>query len=417
MPPTISAYYRATIEELKAEVESTSDDRVLGMDLDEWVNYLVEKFRMEEIVLDDSRTDQMFEVEQERTLRGHDIYSDRMPGTVVRATAIRVEVPVIPSDTLREIWKHKLSPNMFSLVTAYPEFDYDDRRGYIHTVVGSTPADVNSGIEGIKASIRKYNESIVSENRGFPQQVVRIASARRDRVVEKHRKLDDLAAAVGVPLTRKADVSRVVPTAPKVRAKIAPVMPPATKRQERPVLEPDKFAAILDLIDNQCRGFERTPQAYNQLTEEGLRDIILGSLNAVFEGAAGGETFQGVGKVDIHLRITQGEVFVSEVKFWDGPASLHEVIGQLRGRLTWRDGYGVALVLSRNAGFAEVLAAVREAIPKVEGFVAGSLRERAANHFVARFTIPSDAARQAEIDVLVYNLYVPDPGKRMVKRR
>lgn len=212
-------------------------------------------------------------------------------------------------------------------------------------------------------------------------------------------------------------MSAVVPTAPKVRAKIAPVMPPASKRRACPVLEPAKFAAILDLIDNQCRQFERTPQAFNQLTEEGLRDVVLSSLNAVFEGAAGGETFQGIGKVDIHLRIAQGEIFVSELKFWDGPASLHEVIGQLRGRLTWRDGYGVALVLSRNVGFGEVLRAVFDAIPTVEGFVAGSLRERAANHFIARFTIPSDAPRHAEVDVLVHNLHVPDADRRTVKRR
>ena len=183
------------------------------------------------------------------------------------------------------------------------------------------------------------------------------------------------------------------------------------------MLEPDKFEAILELLDNGCRQFERTPQAFQPLAEEGLRDVILGNLNAVFEGAAGGETFQGIGKVDIHLRISQGEVFVAEVKFWDGPESLRHVIGQLRGRLTWRDSYGVALVLSRNAGFSEVLRAVRETIGSVEGFAAGSLQERAANHFLTRFTIPSDDARQANIHVLIYNLFVPDPGRRTVKRQ
>ncbi len=418
MPPTISDYYRAVIEELKGEVESTPDDSVLGMDLDEWIAYLVNKFSMGGIALDDSRTEQMVEVEHERALRGYDFHTDAMPGTVVRSTVIRVEVPVVPSDTLNEIWKHKLSPNMFSPTTAYPEFGYDHREGHIWSNVYSTAAaDVRREIENIKSSIRKYNDSIESENLGFRQQVARIAAARRDRVSDKHKKLDDLAAAVGIPLTRKADMATVVPTTPKVRAKIAPVMPPESKRQERPVLELAKFAAILELIDNQCRQFERTPQAFNQLAEEGLRDVILSSLNAVFEGAAGGETFQGIGKVDIHLRIAQGEVFVSEVKFWDGATSLREVIKQLRGRLTWRDGYGVALVLSRNVGFMEVLGAVRDAVPSGDGYVAGSLRERAANHFVARFTIPSDQARQAEVHVLAYNIHVAERPRRQVRKR
>jgi hypothetical protein len=119
----------------------------------------------------------------------------------------------------------------------------------------------------------------------------------------------------------------------------------------------------------------------------------------------------------IHLRISQGEVFVAELKFWEGPESLRFAIGQLRGRLTWRDSYGVALVLSRNAGFDEVLKSARETIPTVAGFVTGSLQAKSENHFVARFTIPSDTARQATIQVLVFNLYTPEVAKRVVKRQ
>ncbi len=44
-PPTISDYYRAALEQLKQEVESTPDDRVLGMDVDQWIDYLVSKSR------------------------------------------------------------------------------------------------------------------------------------------------------------------------------------------------------------------------------------------------------------------------------------------------------------------------------------------------------------------------------------
>jgi hypothetical protein len=262
-----------------------------------------------------------------------------------------------------------------------------------------------------------YNESIENENRGFRQQIVPVVSAKRARVQEKHKGLDDLAAAVGIPLKKKADAAMVMPAGPKVRTKIAPVLPPASNPPTRPVLEHDKFAAILELLDNGCRQFERTPQAFQQLAEEGLRDVLLGNLNAVFEGAAGGETFQGIGKVDIHLRISQGEVFVAEIKFWDGPESLRAVIGQLRGRLTWRESYGVALVLSSNAGFTDVLRTVQGTVGSIDGFVNGSLQAQGPNHFIARFTVPSDAERQAHVHVLVYNLFVPDPGRRTVKRQ
>jgi hypothetical protein len=416
IPPTISAYYRSVIDELQKDVESTPDDRVLGMNPDEWIDYLVSKWGMESIVLDDARDVQMSEVEQERTLRRYDIYSDQGPGMVIRSTAVRVEVPVVPSDTVKEIWKHGLAPNTFHMAR-YPEFDYDPKRGYFSLVVEPGSGEVRAVIERINESVRAYNESIESENRGFRPQVVQFVTTKRSRVEQKHKHLDALAVAVGIPLTKKADAATVIPTAPRVRKKIQPALPPTSNPPTRPVLDADKFAAILELIDNGCRQFERTPQAFQQLAEEGLRDVLLGSLNAVFEGAAGGETFQGIGKVDIHLRIAQGEVFVAEIKFWDGPESLREIIGQLRGRLTWRDSYGVALVLSRNAGFSDVLRSIRDAIGSVEGFVTGALRESAANHFVTRFTIPSDGARQANIHILVYNLFVPEPGRRTVKRQ
>ena len=276
---------------------------------------------------------------------------------------------------------------------------------------------VKSTVQKINATVQQYNASIQNENRTIRSNVLPLARSKQQRVRDKHSKLDSLEAAVGIPLTKKTDPARIVPTVPTIRPKIVPVMPAVAKRQERPVLEADKFAAILELVDNQCRGFERTPQSYNVLTEEGLRDIILGSLNGVFQGAASGETFQGIGKVDIHLRISQGEVFVAEIKFWDGPNSLHETLHQLRGRLTWRDSYGVAIVLSRNVGFSDVLKAVSDEIPRAEGYVDRTLRSPSANHFVARFSVPSDAIRQAEIHVLVYNLYVQQAGKRQTKRR
>jgi hypothetical protein len=385
------------------------------MNPDEWTDYLVRKWGMEPIVLDESRSVQLVEVERDHVQRGYDIYSDSGPGTVRRVTSVRVEVPVVSSDTIREIWRHHLAPNTFHM-SEYPEFDYDDSRGIFSLTVQPGAAEVRSATDRIRSSVRAYNESIESETGGFRAEVVRRVGTKRSRVAQKHKDLDALAAEVGIPLVKKVDAATVIPAAPKVRTRIAPILPPPSRPQTRPILEADKFEAILQILDNGCRQFERTPQAFLALTEEGLRDILLGNLNAVFEGAAGGETFQGVGKVDIHLRISQGEIFLAELKFWGGPDSLREVVGQLRTRLTWRESFGVALVLSRNAGFAEVLQSVQSTIPELEGFVKGSLQQLATNHFAARFAIPSDAARRANIRVLAYNLFVPEPGRRTVKR-
>jgi hypothetical protein len=70
MMPTIGDYYRAAIQRLKEEVDSTPDDKVTGMNPDDWVEYLVNKYGMQPIVLDESREHRLVEVEQKRTLRG-----------------------------------------------------------------------------------------------------------------------------------------------------------------------------------------------------------------------------------------------------------------------------------------------------------------------------------------------------------
>jgi hypothetical protein len=172
MPPTISAYYQAALEELQKEVEATTDDRVIGMNADEWIGYLVNKYQMEPIVMDASRGPQMEEVESERVLRGYDIYSDNGLGTVVRATNVRVEVPVIPSDTIKEIWKHGLAPNTFHM-NQYPEFEYDSNRGFFALVVPPGAAEVKRAIDEINSGVRAYNESSRARTAGFVNRLFR----------------------------------------------------------------------------------------------------------------------------------------------------------------------------------------------------------------------------------------------------
>ena len=43
MYPRIQDYFRAAIEQLKSEIESTSDQQVLGMSDEAWLNYLIDK--------------------------------------------------------------------------------------------------------------------------------------------------------------------------------------------------------------------------------------------------------------------------------------------------------------------------------------------------------------------------------------
>jgi hypothetical protein len=398
--PTIADYYRYALDAARKEVFETPDERVVGMETEEWATYLITKYVMEPV-----------EVEPGATMTMHETTSER------GYAAFRVVLPVVWTDTLAVIAKEGLAGQ-----GAWMGFDYTDFFDLhrfpetIGLMVPDSPNKVNE-INGVKGKINEYikslNTAISLENETFPDRVREMVAKRRAAFEKRQKDLDNLSAAVGISLVKRADVSTVIPTAVRVRRNVAPVVPPTPKPQKRFALERDKLNAIIELIDSQCRQFERTPSAFQLLSEEGLRDVILSSLNAVFEGAAVGEAFQGLGKVDVHLRISEGEVFVSEVKVWSGPESLAEVVGQLLDRLTWRDAYGVAIVFSKNADFGRVLESIQAALPTLPGAVKGSFIKEGANAFVAGFSLPSDGLRHVEIHVRAYNLYTPRPSRRI----
>lgn len=356
------------------------------MDTDEWVHYLVAKYGMEPIETD------LGAMKMEETT--HNAYS-----------AVLVFVPVAMTDTFEVIAKNGLAGGGAWLGFDYRTFFSESRPGTIGQIAQPDPNHINAAKRRITEYIESLNNAINEENKTFPERIHQIVVAMQESIKAKHKRLDDLSAAVDIPLVKRTDISIVVPTAVRVRKTIAPLVPPTPRAQQRPLLERDKFDAIIELIDNQCRAFERTPAAYKIMTEEMLRDVILSSLNGVFAGAATGEAFQGLGKTDIHLRISQGEVFICELKVWRGPATLAEVVKQLLERLTWRDAYGVAIVISRNADFTGVLRSIENLLPQLPEIRPGSLRELGENAFVTRFSLPSDPLRQVEIHVRAYNIY------------
>jgi hypothetical protein len=152
MPPTIGDYYRAA--RAKTEIESTPDVQAIGMDSDEWNEYLIRKWSMSEIVLDESRQVEMSEGQRKHRLRGYDIWTNQEPGTVVQQAAVRVEVPVTPNDTLQVIWRQKLAPNTFSISHGYPPLDYDHNGGVLTDIVQPQQSEVKSAIDRIKAAVR-----------------------------------------------------------------------------------------------------------------------------------------------------------------------------------------------------------------------------------------------------------------------
>jgi len=180
---------------------------------------------------------------------------------------------------------------------------------------------------------------------------------------------------------------------------------PNPKLPEEYVLDRSKVLDIITVIDNQGRQFEKTPKTYKDFDEDGLRDVILVSLNSLFEGKATGETFSHKGKTDIYLNIDKGNVLICECKIWGGQALYHKTIEQLLGYLTWRHNFGIMITFAKQKNFSKILADTQTTIQGHTSYRSG-FQKVTENHFLSHHKIDQDEAKDVEIHHLFYNLYI-----------
>lgn len=390
--PSISHYYDAIKAKIRDEVESQPDDYIASVNIDEYAEYLFNKYSFQEIIFDGSRDRSIEKIKKLREINDFGEIRTR------EIMFVRIMLPVVGYDKIREILE--LGASQFTL--SPPRMEYHD--GYIVTEVPASESDVERAIREIEQEVEWRNKDIKSQNGGLGSAISQMIQSRKAKIEEEDALLESIAKKVSVPLKQKLESSKVVPPSLKVKQKIQPIMPPKATPPVELHLELDKFNAILTLIDNCCRMFERTPSTYSQMEEEQLRNVILSSLNAVFEGDAMGEAFSKLGKTDILLKVSKGGIFIAECKYWKGAKTVEDSVDQILDYLTWRHSYGLVILFSKNKGFSGVIESLSDAIPKLRTYVKG-MEKVEDTHFKAEHHLPEDDKKIVELHYLVYNLY------------
>jgi len=152
---------------------------------------------------------------------------------------------------------------------------------------------------------------------------------------------------------------------------------------------------------------ERSPSAFEAMSEEHLRFYFLVILNSLFglEGTATGETFNPGGKTDILIRWKNKNLFVAECKVWRGPATVKDAIDQLLSYLTWRDSRTALMLFVKNRDFGRVMS---EAVVAAKEH-AEYKRSESAGESEARlvFTLPGDKTREVHVALIGFHLRPP----------
>lgn len=124
------------------------------------------------------------------------------------------------------------------------------------------------------------------------------------------------------------------------------------------------YYTILSIIRNTVCTYERNPASLKSLKEEDIRNLILGTLNGLYNGKAMGEAFRNKGKTDICIESENRAAFVAECKIWNGQGKIDEALQQLDGYLTWRDCKVALIYFVRKKIFFNVIKTVTNTLKK-----------------------------------------------------
>lgn len=211
---------------------------------------------------------------------------------------------------------------------------------------------------------------------------------------------------MGIPIKHlDQPLTYTIPT----KRRPSPVLrPPVTiqKYSPEPALSEEDYQHILGVLRGMSLVIERNPASFAKLEEEAIRDHFLIQLNGHYEGCATGETFNGIGKTDILIRVADRNVFIGECKFWHGQKLFLEALDQLFGYLTWRDCKCALLIFNRKQDSSGIIAKMHEAItarPEHRRTVMHSDSSESRYIFVKQ----SDPGREIMVTTMLFDVPAP----------
>lgn len=266
----------------------------------------------------------------------------------------------------------------------------EDSKKKLEEGIISSINEIKKYINWCNTDVNKYNESL----KDFAAKKFTI---RKNKVSDFY----NASKIYEIPIvTNKAKTINTI----KVERKIVPVKVNSTANNPEYSISDEAYENIIDILKHQCSTFERTPEVYNILKEEQLRDILLGTLNATFRGQANGECFRKKGKTDISIEYDNRAAFVAECKIWSGKQVLKDALAQLQGYITWRDTKDCLIIFSRNKDFFKVLNEIKNNIMTENNYCSHRVLEE--NVFELKLKSNNNEGQYIKIIIMTFDLNI-----------
>lgn len=385
-------------ERIKSEIENLTKEYILGVDEQEYTDYLVNEYSIEPLTIDyDSETIEQPSVgkEQVQDRFGRGAYQVDVYHFTIKynftGSAILFKVRPTGSYIMRsaEISVDEKSSTVslgFSLYEKDPE-KFKQQKSHIQTSAFTNLGNTNRVASQWNASLKGLVSSYFQN--------------RKARYLQEN----DFFAAINVKVDK--DTSSVF-TAPTVQKKVIPKPTVSDKKEfsSEPMMSSEMYSDVLKVIYDFGKGMERKPSTYLGKDEEAIRDQFLLILETRYDSTtASGETFNKGGKTDIILKYSEDgtNLFVAECKFWHGGSEFQKAISQLFDRyLTWRDSKAALLLFVNNQNFTKTLETIEEEAAK-HPYFQKSVGKRGASSFSYHFRLPKDLHKTVHFEIIAFH--------------
>jgi hypothetical protein len=380
---SLGDYYRNIIAQVKREIEQNRDEYLLTVDSEELVEYYAQKHCLPLIEKDENRK---ITLEKGKSRYG------RAP--------LRVYYPITPKKNLNIVVKRYASTRFMS------GFSFQLQENWlVFPTEMRNELSLKTQIENLEKVIEWKNNDVRGGNESIRREIKTYIENRQKALKKEYEQLESIIEKIDVPLEVKREEPLPVVDF-GVKEELKPLIKPEPKKPRDFFLDRNKVATLIGFIRNSCLSFEKTPKVYSKHKEEELRDIILGNLNAIFEGEVTAETFSKLGKTDIYLRIAEGNILIIECKNWEGKKKYVKGINQLFNYLTWRQNYGIIIAFVKRRDFTHTIKKAKEATQEHKTFISGSMTKRDGSEFITEHRFPDDMEKKVEIHHLLFNLFV-----------
>lgn len=348
------SYIQQLTKKLSDEIDAKRKEYIIGVDEDEYKNYLYDKHKLDPLIIDFNSEYIATPSVQKEWREGWRGYDNKYQIDVYKFTVTYVFLG--SADIFR------VRPSRYTMVhTLLFINDKEKKVSFSFFVDKTDPDEFRIQKENsFKAAFSNYERANEVSDQ-WNNRLKDLIKLLFDKKKNKYIKENNFFEAINVKVN--ADTASVFVSPTIIKKDIPQPIVSANKEfSSDPMMSKDMYDNILKVIYESGKSMEKKPSLYQNKDEEGLRDQFLFVLETRYEGTtATGETFNRNGKTDIILKYSPdaSNLFVAECKFWHGSSEFLKAISQLLGYLTWRDSKVALIIFVKNKDFSNVVNVIK----------------------------------------------------------